>query len=956
VLVWLCASFASAQSPPPYVYSGQLLPLLLLMPENSWLHANANLYSNVWTPDELEPLDINVTHTPSKIILAWSGFGWDSNRGHLILFGGGHANYSGNDVYRWHSTDLLWERASLPSEIITDPLLGQIAIDGVDNAPISSHTYDNNLFLPVADRFITFGGAAYNNGGPFTKPLESNPAVSRLTGPYLFDPNRADGSKVGGTTGSHVKRVAPHPEIVGGQMWQNRDIHLWLAGQTLPGTHVQGCTGYAKEGGVDVVYIASANRLSTTLNLYRYQLTNLANPSADQISKIGNYAVGVAGQTTCGYDPVRNLFVRTGNNSIPFQFWDLTTPGPLNPDQSVQVNASIGALQSWMSANSINIQNCGLEYDPARGRFVLWCGASVIWEVTPPVGGNTTTGWVATQRPVPAQPAPIGDVQTGVLGKWRYAPYYDMFIGLQDINDGDIWIYKPVGWVQPNPPGNALPTVSVTSPAAGTTVAPGTPVSLTANAADPGGSIARVEYYVNGTLAGSATTPPYAVTIAPVIVGSYSIVAIAVDNVGGMKASAPVILTVNGTLTTAVLQRGLNGYAGASDTFVDAAAPTTVRGGNTPLNLDPNTYRPLVRFAIFQSEGGPVPNGAVIQSATLTLYKGFYNDTLLLSALLKPWVEAQATWINASAGVPWTVSGAGGAGTDYSATPDAVITPNWDPGLVDFDVTARVQQWANSGGNNGWRMAQTTPGGNTKSFTASEYTADTTLRPKLTIIYSGGGGSNDPPTVSITSPAAGSTITLGQSFTLSANASDSDGTVSKVEFYANGALVGTDLNAPYSLSWTPAAAGPYTLTAIATDNGFATTTSIPVNVTVNPSANVPPTASITSPAAGATITLGQSFTLSANAGDSDGTVSKVEFYANGALVGTDLNAPYSVSWTPAAAGPYALTAIATDNALATGTSTPVNVTVNPVGGGTTVVLQRGSTVMPARPIRIWTGT
>ena len=44
------------------------------------------------------------------------------------------------------------------------------------------------------------------------------------------------------------------------------------------------------------------------------------------------------------------------------------------------------------------------------------------------------------------------------MGKWRYAPYYDVFIGLQDINDGDIWIYKPVGWVQPNPPGNALPT------------------------------------------------------------------------------------------------------------------------------------------------------------------------------------------------------------------------------------------------------------------------------------------------------------------------------------------------------------------------------------------------------------------------------------------------------------------------------------------------------------------
>ena len=340
-------------------------------------------------------------------------------------------------------------------------------------------------------------------------------------------------------------------------MWQNRDIHRWLAGQPLPGTHVQGCTGYATEGGLDVVYVASANAGATSLNLYRYQLTNLANPAVDQISKVGAYAVGVAGQTTCGYDPGHKLFVRTGNNTTPFQFWDLTTAGPANPDKSVQVNASIAALQSWMSANSVNIQNCGLEYDPTRARFALWCGAGVIWELTPPASGNPTTGWTATQRPVPPPPAPPGDVQTGVLGKWRYAAYYDVFVGLQDINDGDIWIYKPVGWAQPNPPGNALPTVTVTSPAAGTNVAPATSINLTASAADPDGSIARVEYYVNGDKVGQATSAPYTVSISPILVGSYSVVAVAVDNVGGMTASAPVAFTVSATLTTSVLQRGL---------------------------------------------------------------------------------------------------------------------------------------------------------------------------------------------------------------------------------------------------------------------------------------------------------------------------------------------------------------------------------------------------------------
>ena len=57
LLFYACAGIASAQTPPAYVFNCLLLPLLLQMPENSWLQANANLYSNVWTPLSLEPLD-----------------------------------------------------------------------------------------------------------------------------------------------------------------------------------------------------------------------------------------------------------------------------------------------------------------------------------------------------------------------------------------------------------------------------------------------------------------------------------------------------------------------------------------------------------------------------------------------------------------------------------------------------------------------------------------------------------------------------------------------------------------------------------------------------------------------------------------------------------------------------------------------------------------------------------
>jgi hypothetical protein len=130
--------------------------LLAVGAGNSLMTPEANLYRTSGPPRS--SCRGCGTQPPSKIIAAWR-LCLDSNRGDLILWGR-LRQLPRNDVYRWHS--LVSGAASL-SEIKTD-LLDKIAIDGVDNADLS-HTYDNNLFLPVADRFNTLG-AAWGNGGP----------------------------------------------------------------------------------------------------------------------------------------------------------------------------------------------------------------------------------------------------------------------------------------------------------------------------------------------------------------------------------------------------------------------------------------------------------------------------------------------------------------------------------------------------------------------------------------------------------------------------------------------------------------------------------------------------------------------------------------------------------------------------------------------------------------------
>lgn len=90
-----------------------------------------------------------------------------------------------------------------------------------------------------------------------------------------------------------------------------------------------------------------------------------------------------------------------------------------------------------------------------------------------------------------------------------------------------------------------------------------------------------------------------------------------------------------------------------------------------------------------------------------------------------------------------------------------------------------------------------------------------------------------PPSVQITSPASGSTFPFKSDITINATASDSDGTVQKVEFYAGTTKFGQSTTAPYSFVWHRPGPGSYALTARATDNAGLMTTSAPVTVTVS---------------------------------------------------------------------------------------------------------------------------
>jgi plastocyanin len=187
---------------------------------------------------------------------------------------------------------------------------------------------------------------------------------------------------------------------------------------------------------------------------------------------------------------------------------------------------------------------------------------------------------------------------------------------------------------------------------------------------------------------------------------------------------------------------------------------------------------------------------------------------------------------------------------------------------------------------------------------------------------------NNAPTVSITLPASNAIYLYSPTnITVNATANDSDGSVSSVVIQLDGNNRATLTQAPFNTVLSNVGAGAHTITAIATDNvGAQTTTS--VNIVVNSQ----PSASVTAPQNNSVIATTSNITITATGSDSDGTLSQLQIFSNGNLLGTSGTSPFSLSFAPPTNGIYTLTATATDNrGASTSSAIQINATTISLG-------------------------
>ena len=419
---------------------------------------------------------------------------------------------------------------------------------------------------------------------------------------------------------------------------------------------------------------------------------------------------------------------------------------------------------------------------------------------------------------------------------------------------GDAFVTKlraGAGTVGPGCAADTIaPTVTITSPAAGALVSGTVPV--TATASDDVG-VTEVRFFVDGTLIGTDTTSPYEISwdTTTVANGNHELTAEAADAAGNVGPTSGGTISVENTSEP------------PGDTTSPTVSITSPQSGTTVSGTVSVTASASDDVAV--SEVRFLADGTLIGTDTSSPYEISWDTTTVANGsheLTAQAVDAAGN-TGSSAGATVTVDNAAASVTttltgsiDKNQTLTRTVsmgagavqwTLNWDESRVDLDVRGRDPQ----GSVIFFDSSSARPkSGSFTAAAAGDYSfqliSNTDRRTNYTLTVTHPSVSSTPPpgdttapTVSLTSPASGATVT--GTVAVAASASDDVG-VTEVRFFVDGTLLGSDTTAPYELSWdtTTVANGAHELTARALDAAGNTGTSAVVSVTVDNAASTGP--------------------------------------------------------------------------------------------------------------------
>jgi subtilisin family serine protease len=448
-------------------------------------------------------------------------------------------------------------------------------------------------------------------------------------------------------------------------------------------------------------------------------------------------------------------------------------------------------------------------------------------------------------------------------------------------------------------------TPTISAPAAGSLV--GKTVTLTATTNNDA-AVASLTFLDGATSIGTVTAPPFTVTWNPASAGAHSLTARVTDQQGNVTTSAAVAVTADIVAPTVSLTAPASGATVSGAVNVTATATDNTAVARVEL-YDGTSLFATVTGAPYTAawNTGTVTPGAHTLKARAYDTAGNATDSAPVSVT----VTSDATPPTVSLTAP-----SNGAIITGTVVWSATASDNVGVTRVEFrDGSTVVTTLTASPYSFNWNTASAATGAHTLTARAYDAAGNSATSASRSVTID-----RTAPTVALSAPASGATVS--GTVTVSATASDSNG-IGRVEFYRDGStLIATDSSSPYSVSWdtTTTAAGSHALTARAFDVAGNATTSASRSVTVKDV--TAPAVSLTSPANASRVAVGSTVTIAATATDATG-VTKVEFSVNNVLTCTDTTAAYTCAWkVPSGANKsYTLVAKAYDAAGNTRTAT-----------------------------------
>ncbi|MBR9699919.1 hypothetical protein GOV09_05670, partial [Candidatus Woesearchaeota archaeon] len=379
------------------------------------------------------------------VMSVWSGGAFDTERNRLIIWGGGHAAYAGNEVYTFDTDTLLWERITNPSfntgyDMDSCTFTSPATIEKPEGEVITHRSrvlercayYPNQQIdissIPLEHRdyadYDTFGGGTircygrlkgeYCSQQPYSGWIDYSQPASRHTNNYV--------AYVPGTIDSFYS-FGGAAFYAGGQSGTNNidafdfDTRTWNKKLAILPT-----AGYAATAVDTTTNHVWTLGLASGRELWEYD------PVADSMTlRYPQMDYGWHYYKVIVIDPVRKLLVAVGRGT--YMVFDIS---------SVDTNGYVTQIESVSSGpqDLVDSNYPTLDYDYTTGKMVGWLGGTDVYELD-----LDTHTWSKIPASITNTITPTNPTGNGVYGRWRYDPSKNVFIVVNEI-DENVFVYK----------------------------------------------------------------------------------------------------------------------------------------------------------------------------------------------------------------------------------------------------------------------------------------------------------------------------------------------------------------------------------------------------------------------------------------------------------------------------------------------------------------------------------